>query len=113
MEGTLRTAHVARGCRFLIDEVPLASLVRHAYSLTWTRDPFDRLLAAHSGARSRHPTGACRRHREAAGGRRAVGKHGQASCHPGAARAHLRRPGTGVRRETRGCHAARRQPQPL
>lgn len=37
--------------RFLIDEVPLLSLVRRAMELTWTRDPFDRLLAAHSAVR--------------------------------------------------------------
>ena len=37
--------------RFLVDEVPLLALVRHAIPLNWTRDPFDRLLAAHSAAR--------------------------------------------------------------
>ena len=37
--------------RFVLDEVPLLSLVRHALPLDWTRDPFDRLLAAHSVAR--------------------------------------------------------------
>ena len=37
--------------RFIVDEVPLISLVLHSLSLTWTRDPFDRLLAAHSSAR--------------------------------------------------------------
>lgn len=37
--------------RFVIDDAPLASLVRQALSLGWTRDPFDRLLAAHSLAR--------------------------------------------------------------
>ncbi len=37
--------------RFVIDEVPLMALVAHALPLTWTRDPFDRLLAAHSAAR--------------------------------------------------------------
>jgi PIN domain nuclease of toxin-antitoxin system len=37
--------------RFLLDEVPLAALIRSALDLTWTRDPFDRLLAAHSTAR--------------------------------------------------------------
>ena len=37
--------------RFTIDEVPLMLLVRHALPLDWTRDPFDRLLAAHSNAR--------------------------------------------------------------
>ena len=37
--------------RFVVDEVPLTPLVRHALPLQWTRDPFDRLLAAHSRAR--------------------------------------------------------------
>ena len=37
--------------RFVVDEVPLVALVRHALPLTWTRDPFDRLIAAHSSAR--------------------------------------------------------------
>lgn len=37
--------------RFVVDEVPLVALVRHALPLGWTRDPFDRLLAAHSAAR--------------------------------------------------------------
>lgn len=34
--------------RFVLDEAPLMALVRHALPLSWTRDPFDRLLAAHS-----------------------------------------------------------------
>lgn len=37
--------------RFLVDEVPLFSLIQHAMRVAWTRDPFDRLLAAHSAAR--------------------------------------------------------------
>lgn len=37
--------------RFIIDEAPLLALVRQAYSIDWTRDPFDRLLAAHSQLR--------------------------------------------------------------
>ena len=37
--------------RFTVDDAPLVTLVRHALSLDWTRDPFDRLLAAHSTAR--------------------------------------------------------------
>ena len=37
--------------RFIIDDPPLVTLVRHALTLSWTRDPFDRLLAAHSTAR--------------------------------------------------------------
>ncbi|MCI0545683.1 MAG: PIN domain-containing protein [Candidatus Rokubacteria bacterium] len=37
--------------RFTVDDPPLVSLVRHALRLGWTRDPFDRLLAAHSLSR--------------------------------------------------------------
>jgi PIN domain nuclease of toxin-antitoxin system len=37
--------------RFLIDEVPLLALIEQALPLSWTRDPFDRLLVAHSTAR--------------------------------------------------------------
>lgn len=42
---------LGRDPRFVIDEVPLMALVSHALPLSWTRDPFDRLLAAHSAAR--------------------------------------------------------------
>lgn len=34
--------------RFVVDEPPLSPLIRHALALGWTRDPFDRLLVAHS-----------------------------------------------------------------
>lgn len=37
--------------RFVLDEPPLVPLIRRALPLTWTRDPFDRLLAAHSATR--------------------------------------------------------------
>ncbi|HEY7323172.1 MAG TPA: hypothetical protein VIE89_36910 [Candidatus Binatia bacterium] len=37
--------------RFTVDDIPLATIVRHALSLDWTRDPFDRFLVAHSSAR--------------------------------------------------------------
>jgi PIN domain nuclease of toxin-antitoxin system len=37
--------------RFRIDEVPLLNLISRALPLSWTRDPFDRLLSAHSTAR--------------------------------------------------------------
>jgi PIN domain nuclease of toxin-antitoxin system len=37
--------------RFVLDEPPFAGLVEEALPLAWTRDPFDRLLAAHSGLR--------------------------------------------------------------
>lgn len=44
-------ARLAEDVRFVIDEVPLLALVKSALDLGWTRDPFDRLLAAHSTAR--------------------------------------------------------------
>jgi PIN domain nuclease of toxin-antitoxin system len=37
--------------RFAVDDVPFVSLIRTSLALEWTRDPFDRLLAAHSLAR--------------------------------------------------------------
>jgi PIN domain nuclease of toxin-antitoxin system len=37
--------------RFTVDDIPLTTLIRHALGQTWTRDPFDRLLVAHSLAR--------------------------------------------------------------
>ena len=39
---------LANDDRFVIDDAPLTSVFRHALALGWTRDPFDRLLAAHS-----------------------------------------------------------------
>lgn len=45
------TERVSGDPRFVVDEVPTVALVRHALELGWTRDPFDRLLAAHSAAR--------------------------------------------------------------
>lgn len=45
------TNTVIGDARFIVDDIPLASLVRHALRLKWTRDPFDRLLVAHSSAR--------------------------------------------------------------
>ena len=45
------TEQVQNDPRFLVDEVPFLSLVRHALELSWTRDPFDRLLTAHSVSR--------------------------------------------------------------
>jgi PIN domain nuclease of toxin-antitoxin system len=44
-------ATIGRDPRFVVDEVPLVSLMEKALPLSWTRDPFDRLLAAHSEAR--------------------------------------------------------------
>jgi PIN domain nuclease of toxin-antitoxin system len=40
-----------RDSRFVIDEAPLLRLVRQSLGLVWTRDPFDRLLSAHSSLR--------------------------------------------------------------
>lgn len=37
--------------RFIVDEVPLVRLIRASLALDWTRDPFDRLLCAHSLSR--------------------------------------------------------------
>jgi PIN domain nuclease of toxin-antitoxin system len=42
---------VTEDARFIVDEVPLLPLVRQALRVGWTRDPFDRLLVAHSVAR--------------------------------------------------------------
>jgi len=42
---------VTADARFVIDDAPLAAVFRKALLLNWTRDPFDRLLAAHSLAR--------------------------------------------------------------
>lgn len=50
--GTFTTAHpvdaVAGDPRWTVDDLTLSSLVGHALELTWTRDPFDRLIAAHA-----------------------------------------------------------------
>lgn len=45
------TTKVSNDRRFVVDDVPLLNLVQRALPLVWTRDPFDRLLAAHSDAR--------------------------------------------------------------
>jgi PIN domain nuclease of toxin-antitoxin system len=45
------TKSVMNDSRFIIDDLPLETLISHALRLTWTRDPFDRLLVAHSSAR--------------------------------------------------------------
>ncbi len=37
--------------RFAVDSAPLLSIIQKSQELTWTRDPFDRLIAAHSLAR--------------------------------------------------------------
>jgi PIN domain nuclease of toxin-antitoxin system len=45
------TNAVMKDARFTVDDIPLTTLVRSAIRLDWTRDPFDRLLVAHSAAR--------------------------------------------------------------
>ena len=45
------TNRVMEDTRFTVDDIPLATVVRYALPLDWTRDPFDRLLVAHSFAR--------------------------------------------------------------
>lgn len=37
--------------RFEVDEVSVLALIQRALDLNWTRDPFDRLIAAHSRLR--------------------------------------------------------------
>lgn len=44
-------AAVKQDPRFVLDDPPLLALVEQALPLSWTRDPFDRLLVAHSNAR--------------------------------------------------------------
>ena len=34
--------------RFEVDDIPLTNLIQRSLDLTWTRDPFDRLISAHS-----------------------------------------------------------------
>lgn len=45
------TKALANDPRFVIDDVSLSVLVDAALAIGWTRDPFDRLLVAHSQAR--------------------------------------------------------------
>ena len=39
---------VASDPRFQLDDAPFTTLVQRSLALSWTRDPFDRLIAAHS-----------------------------------------------------------------
>ena len=47
--GTLE--RLANDDRWLVDEPPAASWFNQAIDLSWTRDPFDRLLVAHARLR--------------------------------------------------------------
>lgn len=42
---------LTRDPRFLVDDVSSMALFKHGVGASWTRDPFDRLLSAHSHAR--------------------------------------------------------------
>jgi PIN domain nuclease of toxin-antitoxin system len=39
---------VADDHRWTVDDPPLSFVIRHAAEFTWSRDPFDRLIAAHA-----------------------------------------------------------------
>jgi PIN domain nuclease of toxin-antitoxin system len=45
------TETVLSDARFAVDEVPFVALIQRSLQLSWCRDPFDRLIAAHSLAR--------------------------------------------------------------
>ncbi len=45
------TRAVMEDARFTVDDIPLVTVIRHGLGLAWTRDPFDRMLVAHSLAR--------------------------------------------------------------
>lgn len=51
LEAEAFMTNIKSDSRFQLDDIPLHSLVVHALALEWTRDPFDRLLVAHSLAR--------------------------------------------------------------
>jgi PIN domain nuclease of toxin-antitoxin system len=46
------TDTVMTDARFIVDDISLISLVYQAIAVDWTRDPFDRLLVAHSAFRN-------------------------------------------------------------
>ena len=43
---------LAHDSRWVLDEPPSADWFQQAWGLTWTRDPFDRLLVAHARLRN-------------------------------------------------------------
>jgi len=45
-------ATLAHDPRWLLDSPPSAGWFEHALAVSWTRDPFDRLLVAHARSRS-------------------------------------------------------------
>jgi PIN domain nuclease of toxin-antitoxin system len=51
LNGLRFTEDVMQDARFIVDEVSVVALIQKSLNLSWTRDPFDRLIAAHSLAR--------------------------------------------------------------
>jgi PIN domain nuclease of toxin-antitoxin system len=51
LKGGAPVTLLARDERWLLDDPPSARWFEHALELGWTRDPFDRLLAAHANLR--------------------------------------------------------------
>jgi len=54
-KGRIESPHfmrqVMKDPRFALDDISLATLTQRSLELSWTRDPFDRLIVAHSLAR--------------------------------------------------------------
>jgi PIN domain nuclease of toxin-antitoxin system len=48
LENPRFTQELMGDSRFEVDDVPLTNLIQKSLDLTWTRDPFDRLISAHS-----------------------------------------------------------------
>lgn len=53
LRGTTTPATLATDERWLLDSPPSAGWFEEALALSWTRDPFDRLLVAHARRRGR------------------------------------------------------------
>jgi PIN domain nuclease of toxin-antitoxin system len=62
---------IAADDRWMLDDPPAASWFQRAVQLTWTRDPFDRLIVAHAEIR---------RWRLATADRRLVAQLGPSAC---------------------------------
>jgi PIN domain nuclease of toxin-antitoxin system len=52
LRGSTTPTTLARDARWLLDSPPSAGWFEEALALSWTRDPFDRLLVAHARNRS-------------------------------------------------------------
>jgi hypothetical protein len=51
LKGQTSSARLAEDPRWRLDEPPAGSWFLKTVEMTWTRDPFDRLLVAHAGLR--------------------------------------------------------------